>query len=803
VTIGRGQPWCYCPTCNAEVQRTRESRPPYENAPNERRQLFDRALNRLPFAWISWMSLRNLYRFAARRSMDTASLVLAILTVGIPVRVWREDRLVDAALLRSGIFVGISAAWILGFVLMLLARGARGQLGEVLLDEHGPQRRSVGALVLRAPRPWKIMGARRDWRRAYVRRLRRYFARLSLYLETSLSRVPILRIVPYLLSVLGVALAAGALLSGRVGAKTIAALGTIDILLFLLTLFYWMCKTAYDRVPPEEYASLVLGGRKAEEIFRWIAWEMYDVCSNFLDINTRLEAAQDELREKLASLPEDPLPNRVIMARLAQRWRKRDRDIDRLERRLLGQRMIIRRCAAMKTLAASEFGIHHRRLCDHVFRFSPTIFERRVSKYVRNWRVIARSIEGQQSHIPMSRLIDLIQENDRIVKRIRRRANYLRLIVGSKGIFEDVRVFASTASLGESLAAYASVVTRLATDAGHSELRQTAQLISVYMMRQAHPGIDLHRALTQLCRGGAPWCGERIAELSARAEYLRARMDGDGDPRWDKRRLIADQKREDLERHAAMWRDCTRVLEAIARHGGHSSDPVASLDVLSNLDTLVSAATHNTQWEINRNVEKELLQWLRNRPNVLIMTYGNSRVVRDVLKCVVLPLLEHTTSETHADTIFIARTDADEFESRMMAFSLREDRRWYTPGTTAELGYGDDTLLLSLIKDLSHDDLSVMILLGAESFDRDGRIVQIASAFKQIVRLKKKLARFNRNDPERVRFVAVAESYKECANLTRDTGFYREHLDQVALYPKGIIDLIISNNKRYPEGRPL
>ena len=52
----------------------------------------------------------------------------------------------------------------------------------------------------------------------------------------------------------------------------------------------------------------------------------------------------------------------------------------------------------------------------------------------------------------------------------------------------------------------ASVITRVAEGPryGRGTQWQKTRLASVYLMQQAHPGIDLHHALTQLCRGGAP-----------------------------------------------------------------------------------------------------------------------------------------------------------------------------------------------------------------------------------------------------------------------------------------------------------
>lgn len=797
VTIPEAQLQAACPRCGGEgiAERSRESIPPNPNGPS-RPSLFDAPVNRLPFGWIFRVSGRNLFRYLARHGIDSFSLALAIGTVAIsiPSGPRMRDWLVDWPTLARP-FIGLSAA-VTGTVLVILYyRTSRKQWG--MVTEGRP--RETDAPAPGGPAPGT---------------LRERLRRVRVHAKTWLSRRPMLRPAPYLTAVYAAAAALAMLHSVGLTPYLVVILGSLSVFVTVSAFFIGLCKAAFNRIPPEEYASLVLGGRSVEDMFRWIGWEMFSLCARFLDFNSDpLRRAQTALSTGVAGVYEQLrddnkalLSNHRILELLRQSLPGQDglsrltRHIDRLEEKLLRQRMGIRRCAAMKTLAATDFGIHHRRLCDHVFRFSPTIYERRTRKYIANWRAISRSLEANRSHVSGWRVIDLIQENERIFRRIERRSNYLRLIVDSAGVFQDVRMFASTTSLRDSLTAYASALTRLAESfvaSGNSFVHQ-ARLASLYEMQEAHPGIDLHRALTQLCRGGAPWCEARIVELEERVAFLRSPADG----RWEQDALRAEAKCRELREHAALWKRCTNVLDTVQENGGHGWAPGLDLDVLRELATLVGAATHNTQWEINRRMEAELLGWMRHRSNVLIMTYGNSRVVRDVLKCVAMPLMKKREGETHHDALFIARTEADEFESRMMAFALREDSRWYHPGKTAELGYGDDELLLSLLEDLRDRDQSVMILLGAESFDPEGRIIQIASAYPQIRRLKNRLRKFNRHDRDRVLFVAVAESYKKSDDLTRDTGFYRDHLDQVALYPKGVIDLIISNDRRYDTRPP-
>lgn len=783
-----------CEKCPGKgtVRRSRESIPPYPNTPTDL-TLFGKPVNRLPYKWIFQISGANLYRFAARRSIDTFSLALALVTLFIPGQFDLWDKVKKLDQVWAGLFVGGSILGIGCVFGLLFASTSRGRWREAF--DGLPRESDATAQTAPAddPLPWP-----RRWADAIGRRTR------------SIRRSPAFWIVLYAIGLPAVAVGLGVL---RPWSDTFWRVGSlaVDVYLVVFLVFVWLCQMAFNRVPPDEYANLVLGGRGASDIFRWIAWEMHALCARFLrSYSAELRKGQEKLSEAVSTvygeLKDDDTPlltNQDILDRLRSSLEKGQltrltKHIDRMERKLLEQRMGIRRCAAMKTLAATEFGIHHRRLCDHVFRFSPTIYERRSRKYIANWRAIVRSLDAGRSHVAGWRVIDLIQENERIVRRIRRRSNYLRLMAGASGVFEEVRVFASTTSLRDSLTAYASALTRIAERLARGEqvLLHQARLASLYEMQEAHPGIDLHRALTQLCHGGAPWCRIRKKEIQKRIDHLKSHTPKE----WEKRVRLAEEKLVELEKHAVLWEECTSALETIHSNAGHRSTPAGKLKFLRELATLVGAATHNTQWEINRRMEAKLLEWMKDRPNVLIMTYGNSRVVRDVLKCVAMPLMAKQENATkHHDSIFVARAETDEFEARMMAFALREDNRWYRPTMTAELGYGDDELLVSMLQDR---DQSVMILLGAETFDPECRIVQVASAYPRISRLKKKLAKFTREDRERVLFVAVAESYKKSDDLTRDTGFYRDHLDQVALYPKGIIDLIISNDKTYPEQDP-
>lgn len=101
------------------------------------------------------------------------------------------------------------------------------------------------------------------------------------------------------------------------------------------------------------------------------------------------------------------------------------------------------------------------------------------------------------------------------------------------------------------------------------------------------------------------------------------------------------------------------------------------------------------------------------------------------------------------------------------------------------LGFGDEQLLSRLMDDPT---AQVIVIVGAEAFDAKGRVIQTGALYDRMQTMKKLL------DRHRVHFVVVAEGFKAHEDLLSVPGFYRDHLDRIAVYPAGEFDLILSDS---------
>lgn len=763
VSVPQGTLKTICHTCEADVARSREV-PPRFTSGSSRRQRFSDTVGRLPYFWIWRKSFGNLERFSSARSFDMVSLVIALAPLAtFGILLWLRSNGISLGTLAGNLPDALPDGLFVDSIGFLILLGVPCEvLSSSLHRRFDVARWSRWKLTSWL---WRVQRARRTWRIALVT------AGLAL-------------------ASVGLAMIMRGTGSSR---DILPALISIDTVLLTLWGVLLTTQLSFRTVGPEEYASVVLGGRKVEDVFRWVAWDMLDLCESFDEYeHERLRAVRRRLLALLPLESTDAQKGAALLRQMQQvveevGEKRLAQTIDNLERRLLSLRLIIRRCIAMKRLASQEFEIEERRLCDHIFRFSPSIFEQRTAKYVRNWRTILASVQAKD--VSWRRVGDLLEENARISGRIGRRANYLRLVVASRRVYEGVRVFASRSSLREALTEYAASLAAAAETKDVSEALPS-RLQMLYLMQGAHPGAALHRSLLSLCSGAVEWCYERCSQHEVRIDFWNKVTPSD--PRYGTALQAiesAKAKSYHFKLQAQRWQTIVDAL--IALKEPHLKSFVDDYRrALTRLPAMVSAATHNTQWELNHRLQGELATWLRGRENVVVITYGLSRVVRDAIKSSVSPML------SPSDRIFVARSEDRALESRTMAFLLREDDRWHQENVCAKLGFGDAKLLISLLR--SHPEYSVLVLLGAEAFDKKGRFIQLAGSLDEVAQLAA-LQQSSDGIPsdashERVLIAVLAESYKRSGDQLAESELFADHLDEVALYDSGLASIIVSND---------
>ncbi len=609
----------------------------------------------------------------------------------------------------------------------------------------------------------------------------------------------------HLVSVASVVVGVIALLFGawwESGLRPTSGVGWVEVgvaLLAIVVLVFLIAHRSFDKIPPSDYARSVLEGRRVDGQFRWVAWRMHQLCTSFLstrylrgvplrrleklgvEIGTMIEKAQ-ERKEPASKILE------LVRTKFGRRLQRRYWRLRSLQKSLVKRRRRIQRVLRMKEILAAELDIHHRRLCDHVFRFSPSIFERRSRKYISNWWSIYDGLRA--GYIPINRVLELLDENRRIVRRIQRRRNYLRLLTRSSYLFNYVQAFAARSSVRSSLVAYSRGIAQVTRTlqkyrflrrvfwflpAGDEAKRRykthgrafkanRGRFIALYLMQRAHPGIDVHRTLHKLCKQAEQWCEAKMALQTTDSESVK---------KLEKQRVVWRHRADELGVLMPPLLDARgRPAEPTHRFLESSVNAAAETDVQDRLRGFIGlgegviAAIDDSQWVMNNRAAHVLRgSWIEGVPT-LIVTVGYSKAVRDILKTVVFAMLQPS------DRVFVIRPEGAETAGRMMEFELREDRGWFRPLKSPQVGAGEGKLLKALHN--TSEPLQVMVLLSGECFDWQGRVVQTAEARKELDKVCKWATD--------AKIFLVAEGYRFYPDLSEIPGFYRDDLDDIGLY---------------------
>ncbi len=177
--------------------------------------------------------------------------------------------------------------------------------------------------------------------------------------------------------------------------------------------------------------------------------------------------------------------------------------------------------------------------------------------------------------------------------------------------------------------------------------------------------------------------------------------------------------------------------------------------------------------------------WRKNHPRTkktLLVTHGFSTTVREILKRS-LPACDPTERSDRQDVpdIFVIGSgDVGDLDSRLMVSALLE-----TPPRERSfnrIAAGDKNTLAKLVE----EDMKVMVILGAECFDRKGRVIH-PFGLEELEFIKCKLG-----NPEAFCVAVVAEGYKFHEDLLSTPQSFRYHLDRIQLYEPHLIDVMIT-----------
>jgi hypothetical protein len=580
-----------------------------------------------------------------------------------------------------------------------------------------------------------------------------------------------------LLSLLSVAFAVYSLLPPRAGwpprlsafAPWLVALGVVAV----VGILWFLAWRALHQLPPDEFSRVSIGGLSASQILQLISYEIWKVARRFHSSPdlARLRKVVDGVVDFEAA---DDASLTPLVETIADRQADLERHLERLKRLAVQQQGAAQRITAMKHFAAEEFGTPPRRLCDHLFQFSPMMYLSRTAKLVGNWEEILANFHQLGSPGPLSRrLRALLEENRRIDAQIGRRIDYQLQILRFFDLLPYVHALASEHSTSGSLRNYARAISHVVRSAqkryGETAITKGSRayeeigtkLQFLYFKQRVHPGFDLHHTCIRACELGR-----------------------DKAPRRDK------PLRDRIDSHLT-------VLEHLHRSRGRSAFPPTvgsgnALQVVNGLAKLagdIDATIEECRKEIYGRFTAYYLAWARRHRSAdrpFVLTHGYSKTVRDALK----NLLGGIPGDAQRPRIFVmtspeSEAGRDGFDTRLMTYELRQSREIVSQDDVA---FGDEKLFLSLLEPRAQ----ILVVLGAECFDEALRVIHPRGMSLTPEDLT------SRAGTHTLTTVVLAEEYKFRRNLLDVPTFYQHHLDRISLYDRGVVDAIISDREVRP-----
>jgi len=521
---------------------------------------------------------------------------------------------------------------------------------------------------------------------------------------------------------------------------------------------------ALAKADSQLYAKILLSGRSVHEIFYIIAKDIRRTCRKL-----------ERLLER-APLPFPPD---------AKRKHSVDTFILRLRRHITQQHKKLKRLERLKKLAANELDIPARRLCDHVFQYSPSIHDNRVRAYLRYWKQVG---SGWQSSDPL-------QIHEPYLTNTTKRIEFQDQLVAHQDLHWFIRELASIHSTSGSLQTYVEAlgqVARTYLDTVNTYLlfpweraalkkELSDRLLFIIRKQKAHPGFDLHSLLLQYLNTSDEDKGTSASRLNTFLQRVRDHSSrltvGDSGP---------------LSRTSSIERRARTLLE------DYSDEDIENiLEDLVQLPMEISKRIGAMRSEIREQfwgLYREWFSGLGNDQLPYVVTHGYSQTVRAVLEppdreTAAQPSQRWGSSTDDFKLFFMLPGNEDSLDTRVIEYELKENERFRHDRLMAAGPW-------SILAELLEKGDRVLIVLGAECFDSKRRVVHARGIADELACFLTKLQDSKHYIPAVV--VVVAESYKaRPETLASDVHFFGQHFDRVDLYPAECIDIIITEKKIY------
>jgi translation initiation factor 2B subunit (eIF-2B alpha/beta/delta family) len=500
---------------------------------------------------------------------------------------------------------------------------------------------------------------------------------------------------------------------------------------------------------PREYALTTVGDCTASEILQLVSLDIKRACQEFED-----QAVQ----------------YRKLKNRKDQRCQEA---IDLLKKQFSRQQGLLLRISALLELAAQQIGIPTQRLRDLLFQYDPTIHGVLAQKFIQNWESL---FLGQIDTVAHRTAVE--RENVDIVHKAAARIRAQGDLLQYTALHPFLLRMAAPRSTAQATQEYARALSFVAKfNAGSSVngewgdrdrqlLNDAVTALRFLASRQrTHPGFDLNQSCLNLVRT-LPNNVDEVRNLKdALNEIGAAFRTGNGLCSIDYENenqapaYVCEKARNTISSLSGLWKYTVQQIE---------EDRYRIVESFNQMYRARCGMFHKARPAIRKRI---------------LVTHGFSTTVREVLKSIAPPPTPSTGSQIVPDIFIVTTDEVGDLDSRLMVSALLEASRNGAP--FGRIAFGSRDTLAKFIE----GDTDVMVILGAECFDKKGRVVHPLGV-EDIGEFKKRL------ECGAFSLVVVAEGYKFNQDLLSVAPFFCHHLDRIHLYDPELIDIIISTHVR-------
>jgi hypothetical protein len=531
------------------------------------------------------------------------------------------------------------------------------------------------------------------------------------------------------------------------------------LVLSTLVLGYWALRV----MPPHDYAQVSIGGRPASMTLQLISLDIRRACKDFLRHMKRFPPKEVS-----------DLFDAVLNPDLEVKYRRALNQLEKSCARDLGSLLKI---SALLELASQQLDIPLLRLRNLFFEYDPVIHRTRVQKFIQNLELAITGNDLNESHRSWLKI-----ETLQIIARPREIIKIQEDIFKYTNLHSFLLRMAAVRSTAEATKEYARAVSFIARsisqDAlpfGPDDRLRLIQCISALKFlarkQRTHSGFDLNQSCLAVTR-------ERQAML-ARKDLQGASSEQADLISLNERIPVLDHlgktiDREDVglfamkpEDEKTTWNDCENGRKNIVSLRDLWKDTVRQID--EDRDQLV--ASFHLMYQ----------GWCKvaNASHTVLVTHGFSTTVREILKRLPIDISKPRDQQDLPDIFVVQSGEGNELDSRLMLSALLEIQKDKRP--FRRIAAGDKEALSGF----RNTDTKIMVVLGAECFDKKGRVVH-PWGLKDVDILKRLRA------SGEACVVVVAEGYKFHEDLLSISQFYRYHLDRIQLYEPNLIDVIVT-----------